>query len=42
MAPKPLVDQGFLINEASPLQSDTLRSVGILWTNDQPNVKISA
>ena len=39
MAHEPLVDQGILIIEASGLHSDTPRSVGLLWTNDQPDAE---
>ena len=35
MAQQPLVGQGLLI-EASRLYPDTPPSVGLLWTNDQP------
>ena len=36
-----LVDQGFLIAEASRSHSDTQQSVGLLWTSDQPNAENS-
>jgi len=35
MARQPLVGQGILIVEASRPQSDTPRSVGLLWADDQ-------
>jgi hypothetical protein len=35
MAQEPLVGQGLLIIEASP------HSVGLLWSNDQPNAETS-
>jgi hypothetical protein len=37
MARPPLVGQGLLTVEASRLHPDTLHSVGLLWTSDQPN-----
>ena len=36
MAEQLLVDQRLLIIEASWSHSDTLHSVGLLWTSDQP------
>jgi len=42
MAPKQQVGYSLLFTEASPSQSDTSRSVGILWTIDQSNAEISA
>jgi len=41
MVQQPLVDQGFLIIEVSRSHSETLRSVGILWTSDQPDAETS-
>jgi hypothetical protein len=37
MAVQPLVDQGLLIVEASRSHSNAPQSVGLLWTNDQPD-----
>jgi hypothetical protein len=37
VAQQPLVGQGLLIIEASRSHSDTPRSVGRLWTSDQPD-----
>jgi hypothetical protein len=42
MAQQPLLGQGFLIIKASLSHSDTPQSVRFLWTNDQPDAKISA
>jgi len=39
MARPPLVGQDILTVEASRLHADTPHSVGILWTNDQPNAE---
>ena len=36
MAQQPPVGEGLLIIEALRSHSDTLQSVGILWTSDQP------
>jgi hypothetical protein len=36
MARRPLVGQGLLIVQASLSHSDTLHSVELLWTRDQP------
>ena len=33
------VGQGLLIIDASKLHSDTLHSVGFLWTSDQPDAE---
>jgi hypothetical protein len=41
MVQQPLVGQDLLLNEASPSQSDTLHSTGLLWTSDQPDVETS-
>jgi hypothetical protein len=41
VAQQPLVGQGLLNIEASQSQSDTPQSVGLLWTNDQPEAKTS-
>ena len=41
MARQPIVRQGILIVEASRLHSDTLQSVGVLWTGDQPDAETS-
>jgi len=41
MARQPVVDQGLLIIEASRSHSDTLRSIGLLWTSDQPDAETS-
>jgi hypothetical protein len=41
MAQQPQVGQGLLNTEASRSQSDTSRSVGLLWTSDEPNVETS-
>jgi hypothetical protein len=35
------MDQGLLIIEASLSHSDTLYSVGLLWTSDKPVAEIS-
>jgi hypothetical protein len=37
----PLLDDGHLIVEASRLHSHTRRSVGLLWTSDQPDGETS-
>jgi hypothetical protein len=37
MAQQPLVGQGLVIIEDSLSYSDTPQSVGLLWTNDQPD-----
>jgi hypothetical protein len=42
MAKLLLVGQGLLIIEALWSHSDTLRSVGLLWTSDQPDAETSA
>jgi hypothetical protein len=39
MAQQPLAGQGLLIIEASRSHSDTLHSVGLLWTSDQPDAE---
>jgi len=39
--PPPLVGQGLLIIENSRSHSDTLHSVGLLWTSDQPVAETS-
>jgi len=39
MAEQLLIDQGLLIIEASRSHSDTLHSVGLLWTSDQPDAE---
>jgi len=39
MAPQPIVRQGLLITEASRSHSDAPHSVGLLWTNDQPEAE---
>jgi hypothetical protein len=41
MAQQPLVGQGVLIIESSLSHSDTPHSVGLLWTDDQPDAKTS-
>jgi len=41
MAQQPLMDQGFLIIEASRIHSDTSHSVGLPWTSDQPVAQTS-
>ena len=41
LARHPLVGQGLLIIETSRSHSDTLHSVGFLWTSDQPDPEIS-
>jgi hypothetical protein len=41
MAQPPLINQGLLIIEASQSHSDTPRSVGLLWTGDQPDTETS-
>jgi hypothetical protein len=41
MAQQPLVGQGLFIMEASQSHSDTPRSVGLLWTSDQPDSQTS-
>jgi hypothetical protein len=38
---QPLVGQGLLIVESSLSHSDTLQSVGLLWTSDRPDVETS-
>jgi hypothetical protein len=42
MARQPLLVQTVLIIEASRSHTDTLYSVGLLWTSDQPDAEISA
>jgi len=37
MTQHPPVGQGLLVIQASRSHSDTLHSVGLLWTGDQPN-----
>jgi hypothetical protein len=39
---RPPVDYGFRTIEASRSQSDTLHSVELLWTSDQPNAEFSS
>jgi len=42
MAPQPLMGQGLLITKASKSHKlDTLYSVGLLWTSDQPFAETS-
>jgi len=41
MAQQPLLGQGLPIIEASWSHSGTPHSVGLLWTNDQPNAETS-
>ena len=41
MAQQPLVGQGLLIVEGLQLQSYAARSVGLLWTSDQPDTETS-
>jgi len=41
MAQETLVGHSLLIIEASQLHSDTPQSVGLLWTNDQPDAETS-
>jgi hypothetical protein len=41
MVQQPLVGQDLLVNEASRSHSDTLYSVGLLWTSDQPDAETS-
>ena len=41
MAQETLVGQGLLIIEASRTLSDTLVSVGLLWTGDKPDAGTS-
>jgi len=41
MAQQPLVGHGLLIIETSRSNSDTPRTVGLLWTSDQPNAEAS-
>jgi len=41
MAQQPSVGQGFLIIEGSRSHPDTLHSVGLLWTSDQPDAGTS-
>jgi len=41
MGQQPLMGQGLLIIEASRWHSDTLHSVGRLWTSDQPEADTS-
>jgi hypothetical protein len=41
MVQQPPVGQGLLIIEASRSHSDTLHSVGLLWTSDQPGAETS-
>jgi len=38
----PLVGQGLVIIEVSRSHTDTPRSVGFLWTNDQPDAESSS
>jgi hypothetical protein len=42
MVQQPPVVQDFLIIEASQSHLDTPHSVGLLWTNDQPDEETSA
>jgi hypothetical protein len=42
MTQQPLVGQGLLVIEASRSHSDTLHSVGLLWTSDQPDAETCA
>jgi hypothetical protein len=39
IAQQPLVNQGFLIIEASRSYSVTPHSVGLLWTSDRPDAE---
>ena len=39
MVKQPLVDQDLLVNEVPRSHSDTLHSVGLLWTSDQPDAE---
>jgi hypothetical protein len=39
MVQQSLVGQGFFTIEASRSQSDTLHTVGLLWTGDQPDTE---
>jgi len=41
MSQQPLVGQDLLIIVTSRSLSDTPHSVGLLWTNDQPNAETS-
>jgi len=41
MVQQPLAGQGLLITEASRLHTDTLHSVGLLWTSGQLNAETS-
>jgi len=41
MLQQPIVSQDLLITKASRSHSDTPRSVGLLWTSDQPGAQIS-
>ena len=41
MMQQSLVGQGLLIIEASRSHSDAPRSIGLLWTGDQPDAEIS-
>jgi hypothetical protein len=41
MAQQPLVGQTLLIIESSRSHTNTLQSVGLLWTSDQPDVQTS-
>jgi hypothetical protein len=41
MSQQPLVGQGLLIIECSQSHSDAPRSVGLLWTSDQPDTETS-
>ena len=41
VAQRPLVGQGVLIFEGSRPHSDTTRSIGLLWTRDQPDEEAS-
>jgi len=41
MAQHPLVGQSILIIKAPRSHSDTTHSVGLLWSNDQPDTEIS-
>jgi hypothetical protein len=40
LAQKPLEGKDLLTTEASRLHLDTLYSVGLLWTNDQPDADV--
>lgn len=41
MTQQPLVGQGLRIIETSLSHSDTLHTVGLLWTSDQPDEEAS-